>query len=135
MRALPHTHFHLNITKMDKSPKTLARARKLRDSETEAEGRLWGSLRDRRLAGFKFRRQVPVPPYIVDFLCVSQSLVVEVDGATHGDAHEIRYDEKRTAYLESKGLRVHRVLNHDVFTALPEVLDGILIALRERSAH
>jgi very-short-patch-repair endonuclease len=118
---------------MDKSPKTLKRARKLRQTGSEAEKRLWGYLRDRRLSGFKFRRQVPVPPYIVDFLCVSHSLVVEVDGSTHGDAHDVHYDERRTAFLACKGLCVHRVLNHDVFTALHDVLDGIIIALRETS--
>jgi very-short-patch-repair endonuclease len=132
MRALPRAWFEPNMQDMDKSPKTLARARSLRQLETDAERKLWGFLRDRRLGGFKFRRQVPVPPYIVDFLCMSHKLVVEVDGATHSDDHEVRYDEERTAYLAAKGLRVHRVWNHDVYTSMNDVLDGILLALQER---
>jgi len=117
---------------MDKSPKTLTRARILRNEETEAERRLWGYLRDRRLAGFKFRRQVPIPPYIVDFACLSHGLVVEVDGVTHGDAHEVHYDERRTRFLQTRGFAVHRVGNVDVLTNMSNVLDGILIVLKQQ---
>ncbi len=120
---------------MDKSPKTLTRARSLRKSETGAERKLWGYLRDRRLGGFKFRRQVPVPPYIVDFLCMSHKLVVEVDGATHGEAHEVRHDEERTVYLATKGLRVHRVWNRDIYASMSDVLEGILLILQEQRAR
>jgi very-short-patch-repair endonuclease len=115
---------------MDKSPLTLQRARSLRQSETEAERKLWGYLRGRRLGGHKFRRQVPVPPFIADFLCLSHKLIVEVDGATHGDQNEVLYDAKRTRFLENKGFRVHRVLNSDVYRSMTDVLDGILIALQ-----
>ncbi len=118
---------------MDKSPKALARARNLRRDETEAERRLWGYLRDRRLGDFKFRRQVPIPPYIADFVCLSHFLVVEVDGATHGDAHEVAYDQRRTEFLQTKGFAVHRVNNVDVLTNMTNVLDGILIVLKERN--
>jgi very-short-patch-repair endonuclease len=120
---------------MDKSPLTLQRARSLRQSETEAERKLWGYLRDRRLGGHKFKRQVPVPPFIADFLCLNHKLIVEVDGATHGDQNEVRYDAKRTQFLENKGFRVHRVLNYDVFHSMTDVLDGILIALQERRSR
>ena len=120
------------LVAMDKSPKTLARARNLRREEIVAERRLWGYLRDRRLAGFKFRRQVPIPPYIVDFVCLSHRLVVEVDGATHGDADEVEYDERRTRFLQTKGFAVHRVGNVDVLTNMSNVLDGILIVLKQR---
>ncbi len=109
---------------MDKSPKALARARILR-----------GYLRDRRLAGFKFRQQVPIPPYIADFACLSHRLVVEVDGATHGDAHEVEYDGHRTHFLQTKGFAVHRVSNVDVLTNLSNVLDGILIVLKQRDSR
>jgi very-short-patch-repair endonuclease len=82
---------------------TLNRARDLRRNQTEAEKRLWGCLRNKRLQGFKFNRQVPVGHYIADFLCQDAMLIIEVDGATHGDAHEIVYDKRRTEYLNNKG--------------------------------
>ena len=119
-----------NFMPMDKSPKAVAIARKLRGIETEAERRLWSYLRDRRLTGFKFRRQVPIPPFIADFACLSHELIVEVDGATHGDALEVLYDERRSQYLQSKGFAVHRVQNVDVLTTMTGVLDGILIVLQ-----
>jgi very-short-patch-repair endonuclease len=117
---------------MDKSPKALAWARSLRRTETAAERKLWSYIRDRRLGGYKFRRQVPIPPYIADFACISHKLVVELDGATHSEAHEIRHDEKRTELLESKGFKVYRVLNSDVFSSLADVLDGILLVLQQQ---
>jgi very-short-patch-repair endonuclease len=118
---------------MEKSPLALQRARSLRQSETEAERKLWGYLRDRRLGGYKFRRQVPVPPFVADFLCLSHLLIVEVDGATHGDQNEVQYDARRTQFLNDKGFRVHRVSNIDVFRSMTDVLDGILIILQEQN--
>jgi very-short-patch-repair endonuclease len=109
--------------------KTLRRARSLRHNQTEAEKLLWWRLRNRNLNGYKFVRQEPVGPFIADFLCHEKKLIVEVDGATNGDAHEVAYDEKRTLYLEARGYRVLRVQNHDVFTSLDDVLDGIVISL------
>jgi very-short-patch-repair endonuclease len=117
---------------MEKSPLATSRARSLRKNETEAEIRLWENLRNRRLANHKFRRQVPIPPYIADFVCLACNLIVEVDGATHGDAPEVQYDERRTQFLQTKGFTVHRVNNYDVFTNMEGVLDGILIALDQK---
>ena len=111
--------------------KSLKRARGLRRNQTEAEKRLWNQLRNRRLHGFKFDRQVPIGQYIVDFLCHEEKLNVEVDGATHGDAHEVDYDEKRTAFLERMGYRVLRCLNVDVFENLVGVLHTVLLKIRE----
>ena len=73
-----------------------SRARTMRAAPTDSELRLWRLLRDRRLSGFKFRRQVPVGPYIVDFLCVGAKLIVEADGSQHA---ERRHDSIRDAYL------------------------------------
>jgi very-short-patch-repair endonuclease len=109
--------------------KSLKRARSLRRNQTEAEKLLWWRLRNRNLNGFKFVRQEPVGPFIADFLCFAKKLIVEVDGATHGEAHEIAYDEKRTRYLEAQGFRVLRVNNDDVYKTLEDVLDGIVKAL------
>ena len=109
--------------------KTLKRARDLRRNHTEAEKRLWGYVRDKRLQGHKFNRQVPVGPFIADFLCFEARLIIEIDGATHGEAHEVAYDERRTVFLNSQGYRVMRCTNLDVFENLTGVLDTILSAL------
>ncbi len=109
--------------------KTLKRARNLRQNQTEAEKRLWGYLRDKRLQNYKLNRQVPIGSYIVDFLCHEAKLVVEIEVSTHGEAQEVAYDEKRTAFLNERGYRVMRCFNVDVFENLNGVLDTILIAL------
>jgi very-short-patch-repair endonuclease len=110
-------------TLKDRTP-TL-RAQRLRREDTDAEARLWGSLRDRRLGGWKWRRQVPRGPYIVDFLCIEARLAVELDGSQH--AENVDYDERRTAYLERSGLRVLRFWNSDVLTNS----DGVCLAILE----
>jgi very-short-patch-repair endonuclease len=117
---------------MTSTPLTFARAKRMRREPTEAENKLWGGLRDRRLGGLKFVRQVPIGPYIVDFLNRELRLVVEVDGDTHGDDAQIAYDEKRTRFLEAKRLRVVRVYNADIFRNVSEVLDGIYLFAMER---
>jgi very-short-patch-repair endonuclease len=103
-------------------------ARRLRKEMTEAEVVLWTFLRRRQLHGFKFRRQHPIAPYIADFACVNERLVVEVDGATHWTPEELAYDARRTAFLQNDGWRVLRVSNLDVF----ENLDGVWLAIAQR---
>ena len=76
-----------------------SRARKLRSDITDAEKKLWGHLRDRQLSGAKFRRQHSIGPFITDFCCVEQSLVVELDGGQH--AEQVASDNARTQFLES----------------------------------
>ncbi|MBX2851340.1 MAG: endonuclease domain-containing protein [Phycisphaeraceae bacterium] len=88
------------------------RARDLRAESTIPERVLWGMLRARRLGRLKFRRQVPFGPYVTDFYCAEHRLVVELDGESH-DGQRDR-DAKRTAYLESVGLRVIRVTNSEL---------------------
>ena len=112
--------------------KASTRARALRKNDTEAERRLWEELRGSRLNGFKFVRQLPIGPYFADFACRRVKLIVEVDGATHGDAHEVVQDEMRTRFLEKQGWAVHRVWNDDVFKERNAVCDGILLALSAR---
>ena len=109
--------------------KHIRRARTLRREQTEAEKRLWGYLRNRHLSGFKFIRQEPVGPFFADFLCCETMLIVEVDGVTHGEDHEIAYDARRTAYLEAQGYRVYRVPNIEIHNNLDGVLNGILLEL------
>ena len=114
------------------TPISVSRARDLRKSDTEAERRLWEAIRNRRLAGFKFVRQLPVGPYVADFACRERKLIVEVDGATHGSETERRRDERRSTFLQVEGFRVMRCWNDDVFTNLEGVLDGILLRLTEQ---
>ena len=109
--------------------RTTRRAQLLRKTPSEAEKRLWGSLRDRRLNDCKFVRQAPLGPYFADFLCRERKLIVEVDGVTHGDDHQLAHDARRTRYLESQGYRVLRVWNIEVLTNLDGVLTTILMAL------
>jgi very-short-patch-repair endonuclease len=99
------------------------RARAMRHAPTDAELRLWRLLRDRRLDGLKFRRQVPVGPYIVDFLCVGAKLIVEADGSQH--AENVR-DDVRDAYLLREGWHVVRFWNHELIQNQEGVLETIL---------
>jgi very-short-patch-repair endonuclease len=105
-------------------------ARELRRRQTEAERLLWRRLRDRRLDHRKFRRQLQFGPYILDFVCVSARLVVELDGGQHAETRA--YDAARTAFLEQSGFRVLRFWNIEVFQNLDGVLTVILAALCER---
>ncbi len=109
--------------------KTQSRAKALRHNPTDAEQRLWNALRNHSLGGHKFLRQVPIEPYIVDFLCRKKRLIVEADGATHAEDHEIAHDARRDAFLRERGYRIFRVTNVDVFRNLDEVLRGILLEL------
>jgi very-short-patch-repair endonuclease len=86
-------------------------ARLLRRNATEIEQIMWRLLRDRRLSGFKFRRQVPVGPFVLDFACITHRLAVELDGSQHFDS---AHDTKRDAFLRSRGWRVIRFWNTDV---------------------
>jgi very-short-patch-repair endonuclease len=108
-----------------------SRARAMRGAPTDSELRLWRLLRDRRLSGFKFRRQVPVGPYIVDFLCVGAKLIVEADGSQH--AESVR-DNVRDAYLANQGWKVLRFWNNEVLQNREGVLETILAHARRPSS-
>lgn len=95
-----------------KPPAATQRARELRVESTTPERVLWGMLRNRRLGGLKFRRQVPFGKYVVDFYGREHQLVVELDGQSH-DGQQAK-DAQRTRYLESEGLRVIRVTNSEL---------------------
>ena len=91
----------------------LRRAREFRREQTAAEERMWWLLRGRELAGLKFRRQHVVGGYIADFVCIGARLVIEIDGATHGE-EEAERDAKRTKEFEKAGYSVIRFWNDDV---------------------
>jgi very-short-patch-repair endonuclease len=105
-------------------------ARHLRTSQTDAEKKLWQALRSRQFEGVKFKRQVPFPPYVVDFYCDEARLVIEVDGGQH--SVETEADEQRTGFLERRSLRVIRFTNIDVLTNLEGVAWTILQVLKDR---
>lgn len=101
------------------------RARSLRQEMTPAETRLWQHLRNRSLAGLKFRRQQPLGPFIADFYCAEHRLIVELDGAVHDQQQE--RDAARTEYFEQHGYRVIRFRNEEVMVNL----DSVLAAIRD----
>lgn len=110
-------------------PRPTNRAQQLRNNATDAERRLWRRLCRRQLGGYKFSRQMPVGPFICDFLRRERALVVEVDGGQHAD-DEVR-DGRRTAFLERQGLSVLRFWNNDVLQNTEGVLRVILEKLEE----
>ena len=109
--------------------KTQGRAKRLRRDLTEAERHLWFRLRRRQLEGHRFRRQVPIGPYVADFACLEEKLVVELDGAQH--AVEVERDGRRDHWFAERGYRVLRFWNNDVLSNSEAVLAEILGHLGE----
>jgi very-short-patch-repair endonuclease len=101
------------------------RSRALRRKSTDAERKLWQALRNRQLCRFKFRKQVEIDGYIVDFLCPERRLIIEVDGGQHTPER----DARRTAYLRSQGFTIIRFWNNDVLQNLDGVWATIETAL------
>jgi|SRR5690606_593463 len=98
---------------------------------TSAEASLWKELQRKKLDGRKFRRQHGIGSYIMDFYCVEENLVIELDGKIHGSKSAIAYDEKRTAFLNRNGIIVIRFENKTVFDNLPDVLQRIRNSFKE----
>jgi very-short-patch-repair endonuclease len=109
----------------------LKAAKSLRKNAPLPEQKLWAQLRNRQLEGFKFRRQVPIGPFIADFVCIEKMLVVELDGWTHSTAEELAYDHRRTAFLNSEGYRVVRFDNIESMQGMDEMLTMILDELHK----
>ncbi len=103
-------------------------ARRLRQYPTDAEQRLWSRLRQRQIEGARFRRQAPIGPYVVDFVCFGARLVIEVDGGQHAQQQD--RDAQRTTWLEAQGFRVLRFWNHEVLGNIEGVAETIAGALR-----
>jgi very-short-patch-repair endonuclease len=111
----------------------LAFARELRQRHTDSEKLLWALLRNRGLGGFKFRRQHPVDPYVLDFYCAEKRLGIELDGAQHEGPQAMCRDERRSASLLKQGIRLVRFPNQDVLVDTQLVLKTIWRALHEES--
>ena len=107
------------------------RARELRKNQTEAERTLWKHLRLRQFGAHKFRRQAPIGPYIVDFVCFENGLVIELDGGQHSE--QVLYDSERTKWLESQGFHVLRFWNGQVLNETEAVKAAILEGLEHRT--
>ncbi len=111
---------------------SLIHAKAMRAGQTPAEQSLWYQLRAHRFMGLKFKRQKPIGPYIVDFVCLERGMIIEVDGGQHGD--HVAYDQRRDQWLASQGLTVLRFWNHDVLNRMDMVLERIRQAVEKPSS-
>lgn len=100
------------------------RRKELRNNATGSEKILWQFLRGNQ-TGMKFRRQAGIGPYIVDFYCPKQKLVIELDGSVHNSAHAKEYDQIRTEYLQTLDIRVLRFTNDRIDSDIHGVLHEI----------
>jgi len=107
-------------------------ARHFRKEPTRSEDILWQRLRGKQLDGYRFRRQQPIGPFVVDFYCASVRLIVEVDGRIHAVQQEA--DARRQELLESLGLRFARIMASQVEANPSGALDAIRAALVQRTA-
>ncbi|WP_313110383.1 endonuclease domain-containing protein [Stutzerimonas nitrititolerans] len=117
------------------SPAQREFAKRLRNNLTDCERLLWRRLRNRQLSGYKFRRQHPFPPYVLDFYCAELRLVVELDGGQHYGDVGLEKDRLRTDYLERQDLRMLRFSNVDVLQNLEGVFGGDSVLDRGPRPH
>ncbi|HNR76720.1 MAG TPA: endonuclease domain-containing protein [Parvularculaceae bacterium] len=116
----------MNESRFSVTRKTTERAQRLRREATPAERKLWARFKAKKLNGLAFRRQHPIGPYIVDFYCAALKLAIEIDGDSHGSEEALRRDEKRSAFIASKGVRIIRFWNSDIHERLDGALADIL---------
>ena len=127
--------FRGRLWRMGRSPELLSRSRCLRKTQTLAEDVLWNCLRNRRLHGFKFRRQHSIGKFVLDFYCAEGDLAIEVDGCVHDDPEVRGRDWLRTEWLEQAGFRVLRVSNEEVLEDIDSVLLKIASMLQSEGPH
>jgi very-short-patch-repair endonuclease len=113
----------------------MTRPRYLRKNATDCERILWRHLRNRKFAAYKFRRQHPIDPYVLDFYCPALKLAIELDGSGHDSRLRVTHDETRAEFLARQGIATVRFWNHQVREELDSVLEAILLALEERAAN
>ena len=101
------------------------RPRQLRRFPTEAEACLWRRLRGRTFKGLKFRRQLPLGKYIVDFVCLEKRLIIELDGGQHNAEAQRQYDRVRDQWLRSQGFQILRYWNHEIFDEWESVAEAV----------
>lgn len=110
-------------------------AKSMRSGMTDAELKLWNELRARRLMNLKFRRQLPIGPYIVDFACPEHKLIIELDGSQHARPDNIAHDHTRAAYLQGGGWTVRRFWNDEVLNNITAVCDSIVNDLQSQGVE
>ncbi|MGH7935184.1 MAG: endonuclease domain-containing protein [Candidatus Binataceae bacterium] len=124
---------HLGYTaRMDTPSSPTEKARRLRRAQTDAERLLWARLRGQQ-CGFKFRRQFPIGPFIVDFCCPRCGLVIEVDGEQHADEIAVEADRRRSDFIATQGYSVLRFWNHEVLADADAVAQKIVECLAHRT--
>ncbi|QKV66329.1 endonuclease domain-containing protein [Pseudomonas sp. 43A] len=111
---------------MQTRPNLAQFARQLRVNQTDCEQLLWQKLRSRQIANLKFRRQFPCPPYVLDFYCAELKLAIELDGGQHYETSGLIHDQRRTRYLNQKGIEVVRFSNLEVIQQMDDVLEQII---------
>jgi len=109
----------------DSDGNSLELCRDFRKNPTRSEVRMWEFLRDRKLKGYKFRRQHPIIGYILDFYCPELKLAIEIDGQVHRNPEQLAYDLERTKNLQEIGIPIIRFWNSEVINKLPSVIDRI----------
>jgi very-short-patch-repair endonuclease len=115
------------------STKLRSNARALRKNSTDAERILWSELRNHRLNGASFRRQVPIKSFVADFMCHAAKLVIELDGGQHFSEQAEQADAARSAVIEAQGFKVLRFSNYDVMANRAGVLETIAAVIAERA--
>ncbi len=105
------------------------KARSLRRNQTDVERLLWQKLRNKQILSFKFRRQFPIAPFIVDFCCLELRLIIELDGSQH--FKQATYDEERSLYLAQRGFKVIRFWNNEIIENTDGVLEKIYLVILE----
>jgi very-short-patch-repair endonuclease len=113
----------------------MSRARYLRKNAPECERILWRHLRNHNFAGYKFRRQHPIDPYVLDFYCPALKLDIELDGSGHGYSLREKRDQKRDQFLAAQGIAVVRFWNHQIREELDSVLRAIWFAIESCSRN
>jgi very-short-patch-repair endonuclease len=109
------------VSRFSRTSAVTAHARRLRRASTKAERKLWSVLQRAQMSGFSFRRQHPIGDYVVDFYCTRLRLAVEVDGGQHNFQRQQISDERRTRWLQAKGVTVLRFWNNEVM----ENIEGV----------
>jgi len=109
----------------------LDNAKSLRRNLTDAEQKLWYHLRAHRFMGRKFKRQKPIGRYVVDFICIEEKLIIELDGGQHSES--IEYDQRRDSWLRGQGYTVLRFWNNELMNEMEGVLERIRLALHNET--
>ena len=115
------------------NPHNLKNAKEMRSNMTPAETKMWRILRGKRFQDLKFKRQVLIGNYIVDFLCEDKKIIIEIDGGQHNEELNIQSDKNRTRYLENNGYKVLRFWNNEVMKNIDGVMEVIFREVEGKS--